>query len=101
MHIVQNERQGDEANFAAFLVDSVQKQPDAGSIRVFLAGAFLASIGVGLVVFSLLGKQQPCKPHAVLYQRLGGQAVAQQHWYHAVKAVKPVCEGAGTFACGP
>ena len=59
MRNVQNERQGDEGNFAAFLVDSIQTQPDAGSIRVFLAGAFLASIGVGLVVFSLLGRQQP------------------------------------------
>ena len=101
MRNVQNERQGDEGKFAVFLVDSIPMQADAGSIRVFLAGAFLASIGVGLVVFSLLGRQEPCRPVVVLHQRLGGQAVAQHHCCHAVTAVKPVWEGAGTFACGP
>jgi hypothetical protein len=56
MHL-QNERQGNDGNFAAFLVNSIRMQPDAGSIRIFLMGAFLASIGVGLVVYSVLGGQ--------------------------------------------
>jgi hypothetical protein len=54
---LQNERQGNDGNFAAFLVNSIRMQPDARSIRIFLMGAFLASIGVGLVVYSLLGGQ--------------------------------------------
>jgi hypothetical protein len=55
---LQNERQGSSGEYAAFLVNSFQMQPDAGSIRIFLVGAFVASIGVGLVVYSILGNQQ-------------------------------------------
>lgn len=93
MHL-QNERRGNDGNFAAFLVNSIRMQPDAGSIRIFLMGAFLASIGVELVVNSLLGRQtalQSCCD-AVLATRLSGCCTAP---------LVPCCHKLQTYVRGP
>lgn len=52
---LQSERQGGSGTFAAFLVETIQTRLDTSSVRGVLAGALLASIGVGLVVYSILG----------------------------------------------
>lgn len=49
---LQSEHQSGSSTFAAFLVET---QLDTGSVRGVLAGALLASIGIGLVVYSILG----------------------------------------------